>query len=260
MASMAYDEAATARLEAIYLGHDVIRQRAHTLALLKLKAGEKVLDIGSGPGFLVAEMAPCVESGGHVRGIDISAVMIERSTQRNTLPWVDFRVGDATQLPEEDQSFDVVVSTQVAEYVPDINGFCAEAFRVLRPGGRAIFVATDWNAVAWHSTDPARMSAVLDAFAPHCANPQLPRTFARHLQKAGFEVTKISVFPILNTEWSDGAYSCQGIPFIASYVRNRNTIEPAIIDAWAEEQRALGASGDYYSLSGRMFFEVRRPA
>lgn len=259
MSGMAYDEAATARLESIYLGHDVVKQRANTLKLLNLKAGEAVLDIGSGPGFLVSEMAAQIGPEGRVQGVDVSAVMIERSKQRNSLPPVDFKLGNATHLPESDQSFDVVVSTQVAEYVPDIDRFCSEAFRVLHPGGRALFVATDWTALAWHSTDPARMNAVLNAFIPHCAHAQLPRVFSPLLRKAGFEITQVSAFPILNTAWSEGAYSCLVIPFIIDYVRSQNTISSEVLDAWAQEQRDLGESNAYYFLTSRVFFAVRRP-
>jgi arsenite methyltransferase len=256
---MTYDEAAAARLETIYRGRDVVAQRATTMELLALCAGEHVLDIGSGPGFLAAEMGGSVGPGGRVRGIDISEVMVARASHRNTMAWVNFVVGDAAQLPEPDDSYDVVVSTQVAEYVADIDKFCREAWRVLRPGGRAVFLATDWDAIAWHSDHPARMRAVLDAFGPHCANTRLPRTFARHLRDTGFEVESVCVYPILNTAWNDDAYSCQAIVFIDAYVRPRNTIPPETLDAWAAEQRALGASGDYYFLSNRVFFTARRP-
>ncbi|MEJ1935987.1 methyltransferase domain-containing protein [Nostoc sp. NIES-2111] len=257
---MTYDEKAAERLERIYQGSDVVAQRANTMKLLDLGTGENVLDIGSGPGFLAAEMGARVGPRGHVRGIDISEVMVERASRRNALAWVDFGIGDATNLPEPDSAYDVVVSTQVAEYVPDIGRFCREACRVLRPGGRAVFLATDWDAIAWHSGDPARMRAVLDAFGPHCADTRLPRTFARHLREAGLKVVDVSVFPILNTTWDDEAYSCQAISFIDAYVRPRKTIPAEILDAWAAEQRALGASGDYYFLSNRIFFTARRLA
>ena len=61
-------------------------------------------------------------------------------------------------------SFDVVVCTQVAEYVPDVDRALSEAFRVLKPGGRTIFVATDWDAVVWHSENPERMALVMKSW------------------------------------------------------------------------------------------------
>ena len=203
MSTLQYDEATTRQLEAVYLGPDIVAQRARTMELLGLKPGERVLDIGSGPGFLCADMAAAVGPQGRVRGIDISPVMVARAAGRNPEGWVSFATGDATRLDEADASYDAVVSVQVAEYVPDVDAFCREAFRVLRPGGRALVVATDWDAIAWYSRDPARMQRVLAAFAPHCADTALPRTLGRHLRAAGFALDAVTPFANLPREqWS----------------------------------------------------------
>ena len=130
-----------------------------------------MLDVGCGPGFLAQEMAPLVGPSGHVRGVDISEDLLARATARNNRAWVSYGSGDAAALAEPDASYDVYVSTQVAEYVPDIGAFAREAHRVLRPGGRGLIVATDWGQVAWYSEDPKRMERVLDAFEAHCADP-----------------------------------------------------------------------------------------
>jgi cyclopropane-fatty-acyl-phospholipid synthase len=82
-------------------------------------------------------MGEIVGPTGRVRGVDISPVMVDRSSRRNPHPWISFGVGDATNLPEADAAYDVVISVQVAEYVADIAQFCREAYRVLKPGGRA---------------------------------------------------------------------------------------------------------------------------
>lgn len=259
MTAMAYDAAAAERLEAIYRGADVAAQRAHTLRLMRITPGDHVIDIGSGPGFLAAEIAAVVGDTGHVLGIDLAAAMVDRASRRNPDPWITFRQADATALPAEDASFDIAVSTQVAEYVADIDAFCAEAHRVLKPGGRIVILATDWEAIAWHSQDPSRMKAVLQAFAPHCAHISLPRTLATRLRAAGFTVDRVSAYPILNTNWSDENYSCQAIPFIAAYVSGKGHLPSDLLDAWAAEQFELGVAGQYYFLTNRIFFEASKP-
>ena len=253
------DEAAADRLEAIYLSADVIAQREHTLSLLKIRSGEAVLDIGSGPGFLCAQIGKLVGPTGKVRGIDISPVMVERSNRRNSADWITCAQGDATELPEDDGSYDVVVSTQVAEYVPDVDKFCSEAFRVLKRGGRFVILATDWDAIAWHSDDAERMRAVMAAFVPHCAHSALPRILSPHLRAAGFTLNRVSAYPILNLDWSEEKYSCQMITFIAAYIKRRGTIPDSVLDAWVAEQKGLAARGAYYFLSNRIFFEVSKP-
>jgi arsenite methyltransferase len=62
------DEEATRRVETTYLTPDVVAQRQATLPALELRPGERVLDIGSGPGLLAQEMAITVGSGGRVWG------------------------------------------------------------------------------------------------------------------------------------------------------------------------------------------------
>ena len=93
---MEYDEAAAERLEAVYLGPDVVSQREDTLRRISVQKGERVLDIGSGPGFLAAQIADQTGPDGEVVGIDISEQMVERATKRSEHDWLSYRCADAT--------------------------------------------------------------------------------------------------------------------------------------------------------------------
>ena len=259
LASMDYDEAAAERLEAVYLGPDVVAQRAETLRLLGVQPGEAVLDIGSGPGFLATDLAEAVGPEGRVIGIDNSEPMVARAKSRANHDWLCYETADATSLPFEDASFDVVVSTQVAEYIADIEGFCAEFTRVLRPGGRGLIVATDWDAVCFHSEDPDRMARVMAAFAPHCADSRLPRTLGPRLRNSGLVVDEVCYFPIINPTCYKGCYSAGMMPFIRSYIQGQGTLPEAELDAWMAEQADLDARGEYFFSTGRFMFMVSRP-
>ena len=81
-ADFSFDGAAARRIEQVYLTQDIIEQRRATRALLRLRPGETVLDVGCGPGFLLAEMAEEVGAHGKLSGIDASADMIARARQR----------------------------------------------------------------------------------------------------------------------------------------------------------------------------------
>lgn len=259
MPSMEYDEEAAKRLEAVYLGPDIVAQRKDTLERLLVSQGESVLDIGSGPGFLASELAAATGPTGKVVGVDISPQMVERAAANTTQSWVSFEVADATALPFEDHCFDVVVSTQVAEYVPDIDAFCSEFFRVLKPGGRGLVLATDWDAVCWHSEHPERMERVLKAFAPHCADSRLPRTLAARIRDSGLTVDDVSYFPIVNVDRYDGCYSAMIIPFITSYVSAQNSVPLEVLEQWADEQADLNARGAHFFSTGRFCFSVSKP-
>ena len=119
-----------------------------------LSRGERVLDVGCGPGFLCESVAEIVGNDGAVIGVDISSDLIALCRRRSPPKWLSYVVADATQLAQPDASFDAVVCTQVAEYIPDVRRALSEAFRVVKQGGRALFVATDWDAVVWHSENP----------------------------------------------------------------------------------------------------------
>lgn len=259
MASMEYDDAAAELLEKAYLGPDVVAQRADTLQRLSISKGEKVLDIGSGPGFLAEEIADQTGPTGQVIGVDISTQMIRRATARAKQNWLRYEQADATELPFEDACFDVVVSTQVAEYVPDVNSFCAEVARVLKPNGRGIILATDWDAVCWHSSDPERMNRVLQAFAPHCADSRLPRTLAAKLRKVGLEITEVSFFPIINVDRYEGCYSETIVPFFKAYIKGAGTVPEAELEAWSDDLADLNAKGAHFFSTGRFTLSFLKP-
>ncbi len=108
------------------------------LALLDVRPGQRVLDVGSGPGEDALEAARRVGPEGRVIGVDMTEEMLaraRRAAQDAGLPNVEFRAGDAEALPVEDASVDWVISNCVVNLVPDKEAAFREIFRVLKPGG-----------------------------------------------------------------------------------------------------------------------------
>jgi ubiquinone/menaquinone biosynthesis C-methylase UbiE len=160
-----FNEELAKRIEAVYETRDAIRRREVILGALNLKAGEKVLDIGTGPGFMALEMSKAVGPTGKIECIDLSSPMLELARRRCIdKPWVSFQTADALKLPFPTDDFDVAVSVQVFEYINDVMKALTELHRVLRPGGRAVVVSTDWDSIIWHASYKERMRRVLSAF------------------------------------------------------------------------------------------------
>jgi SAM-dependent methyltransferase len=239
----------------------MVLRRARALALAAPRLGEDVLDLGCGPGFLTADLAAGVgsENGGSVLGIDQSEAMVALATRRcERWPSARIEVGDAVAVGGEDARFDLVVSTQVLEYVAEIDRALAEIARVLRPGGRAVLLATDWRSLAWYSSDEARMDRMLLAWEEHLAHPALPRTLGRRLADAGLRVVEIERHSILERGDDRTGYSAMLVGAIAGFAPGRRGIVESEAKAWAEEQEALRASGGFHFSLGQYFFCVER--
>jgi arsenite methyltransferase len=237
-----FDEDTARQVERVYLTPDVVEQRRLTREALAVQAGERVLDIGSGPGLLADELA---DEGADVLGVDPSESMLAIARQRK-IPRAGFETGDALSLPVAEGSFDVAVSTQVLEYVEDVPGALREAHRALRPGGRLLVLDTDWDSIVWHTTELDRMRRVLAAWDRHLADPYLPRRLPGLLRKAGFGLTQTAALPILNHPYDANSYSAGLIPVIAAFVGDTEAA------AWADELSGLGE--DYFFSINRYLF------
>ena len=253
MNGLQFTDEAARQLEKLYLTRDVIAQRSETIRHLSLSADERVLDIGCGPGFLCESMGEIVGRKVAVVGIDISADLIARCNGRKTSAHLSHEVGDATKIDQPNASFDVVVCTQVAEYVADVDRVLTEVFRVLKPNCRTVFVATDWDALVWFSDDPKRMSAVMKSWEAHCAHPRLPRSMAFRLVNAGFRLDGAAVFPILNLQYTEALAQ-----LIRNFVGNRKDVSSDDLIAWHAELERLGKSGRYFFSSNRYIFKASK--
>jgi len=250
--TLRFDEAAARRLQGVYMTPDVVVQRERTLAALALRPGEQVIDIGTGPGYLAASIARAVGVNGKVVGVDLSESMLQvaRATCA-AFAWTEFQEADAGQLPGVAGAFDVAVSTQVYEYVRDVDAALAEMHRVLRRGGRVVIVDTDWKSIVWATSDDELTSKLLKAWDEHLVDPHLPRTLPERLRRAGLDVDSISVIPILNTAYDQSVYSFGLSQLIAEFVTGRQGVTESEAASWLEDLKMR--HGD-----GRSFFSLNR--
>lgn len=260
MSVLEYDAAATKRLLAVYVTPDVVAQRAQFLRAMGPQLGERVLDVGSGPGFLASEIADAVGPSGHVCGVEISDPLIAIAQAHCAKrAWIEIRQGDAVRLPLPDDSFDAVVSTQVLEYVAEVDAAIAEIFRVVRAGGRIAVLDTDWDSLVWHSRDLASMNRILGAWEEHVPHPHLPRTLGRRLRSAGFLVEPPRVIPLFNPDFDPETYSNRMIDLIVPFVAGRRGVTREEAHTWARELRESGAAGDYFFSLNRYLFLATKP-
>lgn len=132
-----------------------------TLARVPLSEGDRVLDIGCGPGAAIRRVASGVASG---TGVDASDSMISIARRRaESVPNIDFKVSPAEALAYPDGSFTVVWTIQSWHHWNDPGAAYAEVKRVLEPGGRFYLIEKETD--GQHGLTAVRASVVVDELA-----------------------------------------------------------------------------------------------
>jgi ubiquinone/menaquinone biosynthesis C-methylase UbiE len=140
---------------------------ADLVARAGVRRGHRVLDVACGTGVVAREAAAALDGSGTVAGLDRNEGMLRvaRHASRDVRPPVEWRTGNAAELPWPDRSFDVVLCEQALQFFADPVAAAREMRRVLAPGGTA--GVTVCRAVAYSPT----YAALADALEAH-ASPE----------------------------------------------------------------------------------------
>ncbi len=144
----------------------------------RLRAGLRVLDLGSGTGYPALLAAQTVGAAGSVTGIDLAKDMLavaERKAKRLGLNNISLRAGDVTSLPFEDNSFDAITSRFCLMFLPEIPKAAAEIARVLRPGSWV--AAAVWSAPEKNPSIGLSMAAIKQVIELPPPDPTAPGIF-----------------------------------------------------------------------------------
>ncbi|ALA60236.1 arsenite methyltransferase [Nitrospira moscoviensis] len=158
-------------------------------ALASISPGETVLDLGSGGGIDVLLSAKRVGPTGKVYGLDMTDEMLElaRANQAKAgVANVEFLKGDIEHIPLPDNSVDLIISNCVINLSPDKDRVLAEAFRVLKPGGR--FAVSD---IVIRGEMPAEIRRSIELWAGCVAGALEESDYKAKLERAGFEQVSI---------------------------------------------------------------------
>ena len=159
-------------------------------ALAELKPGETVLDLGSGGGIDVLLSAKRVGPTGKAYGLDMTDDMLalaRENQQKAGLQNVEFLKGEIEQVPLPDNSVDVIISNCVINLSSDKDKVIAEAFRVLKPGGR--FAVSDVVVKGRNVPDDVRRS--MELWVGCVAGALEEDSYREKLARAGFEAVDL---------------------------------------------------------------------
>src|SRR5438270_9804073 len=197
-------------------------------ALAELKAGETVLDLGSGGGIDVLLSAKRVGPTGFAYGLDMTDEMLalaEKNKAQANATNVKFLKGTIESIPLPDNSVDVIISNRVINLSADKDQVLREAFRVLKPGGR--FAVSD---VVVRGEVPEEVRKNMLLWVGCVAGALRDEDYVAKLKQAGFERIDIEPTRVYNIEDARAFLNAEGVDvnsissqvegkFISAFVR-----------------------------------------
>jgi SAM-dependent methyltransferase len=178
-------------------------------ALIDLKRGETVLDLGSGGGIDVLLSAKRIGPDGKVYGLDMTDDMLAlaRENQRKAgATNVEFLKGTIEALPLPDNSVDVIISNCVINLSVDKDAVLREAFRVLKPGGR--FAVSD---VVIRGEVPPEIRRSLELWVGCVAGALRDDDYVSKLQAAGVSEAAVEPWRVYQIDDARGFLAEAGV-------------------------------------------------
>lgn len=177
-----------------------------------LTDGMRILECGSGPGFLVEKLLNAFPAS-HVTGVEIDPYLVERS--KETLAEIgadrcEIFEGSITSLPFVDNTFDFVIARLVLEHLPDPVQAAQEMRRVLKTGGKVVVIDNDFDL---HLRTEPEIPELRDLYAAYCAarvsqggNPRIGRQLPVTLANAGYGNIDLEIVVAHNRLVGDQAF------------------------------------------------------
>ncbi len=171
-------------------------------ALLQLRPGDHVLDVGCGMGDDARELAALVGPQGQVVGIDCSEAMVAEARKRSEqsrLP-VAFAVGDAQTLDCPDNCFDACWAERVFQHLAEPPRALAEMVRVVKPGGRIVVFEPDHEMLAIDAADPATSRSIVVTLADGIRSGRIGRKLFGLFRAAGLRDVQVIPTPLVSND------------------------------------------------------------
>jgi SAM-dependent methyltransferase len=208
---------------------DSVRLRRRTYELLQVERSSRVVDVGCGAGTAVAELAAL---GADAVGVDAAPEAV--TFARELHPGCRFEVGDAQQLPFPDRSVDGYRAEKLYHALDDPDKACAEAHRMLAPGGRIVLAGQDWELFAIDSDDPAVTQTIVTASADEMVNGRVARRYRNLLLDTGFDDVSCEVHTAVLTDPELALFT---VTRLATGAVRAGVVSEAQADAWLADQR-----------------------
>lgn len=220
--------------------------------------GKTVLDAGCGFGLETLRLAETVAPSGKVHGLDKSEDFISEARKRAEAAGaeIDYRTGDATDLPFEDKLFDCVRCERMLMYLTEFESAVAEMKRVLRPGGRLALIEADFSTNTVNIANRPLVRKVLDHEILTAVNHNwLPGPLFAALTELGFQNIEISSRALIFPQELALTY----FTGVGAKAHDARIISQKELDEWQSALDELHAAGTLFATVSYFLFTASHP-
>lgn len=237
-----------------------IKQRSHQL--LALDPGNRVLDVGCGPGIDVGMLAERVGTTGQAVGVDADPEMIAtaraRAQQLGLEGIVSFEPADATDLPFPDQTFEGVRSERLLMHLRDPARAVSEMVRVTKPAGSIVLVDMDWGSLSIASKHLETERALARLLAERCLeNGYSGRNLYRQVKQIGLTDTTVESVSLHLTDYHLARYICQ-MDKVEQVAQASGTLGAEALDRWRDELAEAHSNDTFYGSANIVLVKARK--
>jgi ubiquinone/menaquinone biosynthesis C-methylase UbiE len=216
-------------------------------ALLELRPGDRVIEVGCGLGDNARELAALVGPQGGVVALDASEAMIEEARKRSvrsSLPAV-FVTGDACSLKFADNTFDACWVERVLEHLADPARAVAEMVRVAKPGGRIVVFEPDLETLVIDAADRATTSSIVRTLADEIRSSWIGRALYGLFRANGLRDVKVIPTPIVSNNLAD-ANAMLRLDAAADAAVKRGVISEKAASQWLDDLKDRQQKGHFF--------------
>jgi ubiquinone/menaquinone biosynthesis C-methylase UbiE len=230
---------------------DLLKQdKQRTYSWMHLQPGQKVLDVGCGPGTDTIPLAQIVGPSGQVVGVDHDAAMIveadKRAAQAGCRDWCHHHQADAAALPLERGTFDSCRSERLFQHVQNPNAVLAEMVRVTKPGGWIVVFDADWSTLSIDTPEVDLERRLLRYRLEHLVNSgYVGRQLYGFFTRQQFTEITVELRPIYLTNYALVRYASH-LDVLEADALAADVITEEELHRWRQSLEQAQAEGAFY--------------